>query len=223
MRNDWLHDRLAETGKTAKGLADALGLPSARVHEMIGGTRQIRATEVAPMAAYLDWPEIAVLAKLSGGAVSPVALGSVKVVGEVQAGVWREALEWPTEDHFVAPVGANPAFAHVRQFGLLVRGPSMNEIYPDGSIIVCANFMDLGFDPKPGNRVVVLRRSPHDHECEATVKELRRDAAGDYWLWPRSTDPNFQTPWKLRHELAVDDNEDVRIVALVTGSFRPEG
>ncbi len=224
MRNEWLEKRLAELKKPKSGLADAMGLPPARITEMISGDRQIRAAEVPAMAAYLEWPEIVLLSTISGGAVSPTALGTVKVIGEVQAGVWREALEWPEEDQYVAPVAAEPSYAQFRQFGLRVRGPSMNEIYPDGSIAICVNLIELGRDPKPGQRVVVLRRSNAgaDIGFEATIKELRRDDAGDYWLWPRSTDPNFQTPWKLQHEYAHDDNEDIRIVSLVIGSYRPE-
>lgn len=97
----------------------------------------------------------------------------------------------------------------------------MNELYPHGSTIVCVSLMDLGRDPIPGERVVCHRRSAVG--LEATVKELRQDTKGDYWLWPRSTDPAFQQPWRLpRPDDHAADNEDVRIAALVIGSYRPE-
>lgn len=96
----------------------------------------------------------------------------------------------------------------------------MNEIYPEGSVVICVKIHDLGRDPLPPERVVCQRRS--EMGFEATVKELRRDALGEFWLWPRSNDPNFQQPWKLPKPNEHDHNDDIQIVALVVGMYRPE-
>jgi hypothetical protein len=150
-----------------------------------------------------------------------VPLDSIMVVGAVQAGVWREALEWPESDWYPAPVAADRRFLAVPQFGLVVRGPSMNELYPDGSVVVCVKLIDLGRDPRPFERVVVQRRA--DDGYEATVKELRIDDRGGAWLWPRSTDPNFQQPWRVPDAPDGHESEDITVVALVIGSYRMEG
>lgn len=150
-----------------------------------------------------------------------VALDSVDVVGAVQAGVWSEALEWPEVDWYRAPVARDRRYAAYRQYGLEVRGPSMNELYPHGSIVVCVKLLDIGRDPKPSERVIVQR---HSHEgFEATIKELRIDDEKRFWLWPRSNDPNFQQPWRLPLNDEDRDSEEISVVALVIGSYRPEG
>jgi len=150
-----------------------------------------------------------------------VPLDFIHVVGAVQAGVWREALEWPEADWYPAPVATDRRFSRFPQFGLEVRGPSMNELYPDGSVVVCVKLIDIGRDPKPFDRVIVQRRAGDGYE--ATVKELRIDADNNAWLWPRSTDPNFQQPWRVPASDADHDGEDITVVALVIGSYRPEG
>lgn len=159
-----------------------------------------------------------------GSSVVPVPLSQIFIIGAVQAGVFREALEWPEEDWKQAPVSALNAWRHLPQFGLDVRGPSMNRIYPDGSTVICVKWFDAGLElPQAvGKRVVVLRREPGGG-VEATVKELHQDEFGAYWLWPKSTDPNYQTPLKVRSLVGKsEDSDDVRIVALVIGSFIPE-
>ena len=54
MKNEWIKSTLKQQGKTAKGLAEALGLPHTRVSEMIHGKRDIQITEVATMSRYLE-------------------------------------------------------------------------------------------------------------------------------------------------------------------------
>lgn len=225
MRNQWLKDRLVELrtrGKTATGLAKLLRLQPARITDMIKGERRIAGSEVPRIAAYLEMPEHEVLALLSGGAVRPAPIRQVMVRGAVQAGLFINALEWPPDDWYPCAVGANPRYDHIPQYGLEVRGPSMNRVYPHGSIVVVVKLLDLGRDPLPGERVVCVRRGPDDG-FEATVKELQRDPDGVYWLWPRSDHPEFQQPWRLpRTEDADFDGEDVSLQALVIGSYRPE-
>lgn len=220
MRNDWLKDRLKEIGKTGKGLADALGVAPARITEMVNGGRDISAREIPTMASYLQLAEATLLAWVTGGALAPAALRPIQVIGAVQAGAWVEAVEWDESERYPSPVAAEARFSHLPQFGLEVRGPSMNELYPPGSIITCVKLIDLGRDPRPGEKVICQRRT--DLGFEATVKELRLDESGVYWLWPRSSDPNFQQPLRLPPPNEADENEDVRLVALVVGSYRPE-
>ena len=91
----------------------------------------------------------------------------------------------------------------------------MNLEYPEGSIVICVKFIELEAEPESGQRVVVYRHAP-DGEIEATIKEFQIDDAGYPWLWPRSTSPEFQEPIK------VNDGDEIEIVALVIGSYRPE-
>lgn len=224
----WLEKRLAELGnrpdgpkKNKLGLAHHLKVQPSRITEIIKGERKIAGREVRPLAEYLEWPEKTVMDYITPGPLRPVPLGSIMVKGAVEAGAWREAIMWAESEWRLAPIAADGRFPEEKQFGLEVRGPSMNELYPEGTILVCIGILDYARDPTSGKKVIVqCRRS--DGRIEATVKELRQDAAGKYWLWPRSSDPAFQQPWPIPKPNDFDDNDDIRIMAVVIGSYRPE-
>lgn len=142
------------------------------------------------------------------------------IKGDVQAGVWRDAWEWERDEwkpfqggsHFEAPLAA--------RFGLRVVGQSMNEVYPEGTVLDCVSCIHAGIDAfETGQRVIVVRKRYHG-EVEATVKEYRVTDTGA-WLVPRSNKPEFQQPISLdgAHDPEI---EETRIVAVVKGSYRPE-
>jgi len=57
---------MKELGKTGQGLAHLLGINKARVSEIIGGRRGVKAEEVTTIASYLEMTEADVLARLAG-------------------------------------------------------------------------------------------------------------------------------------------------------------
>jgi len=222
MRRDWIEERLEELrprGKTKAGLADAMGLPATRISAIIKGERKLDAPQILGLAQYLEISETEALVRLSGGPIRPAELSSVLVIGAVQAGAWREAIEWDEEERFQILSRPMARYAHVPQFGLEVIGPSMNIPYPEGSVVICVSLIHLGRDPQPGEHVVCSRTS--DQGIEATIKELRKDEAGAYWLWPMSTHPSFQQPWKLPTVDEHADSDHIRITALVIGAVKP--
>jgi SOS-response transcriptional repressor LexA len=175
-------------------------------------------------------------------------LTRIFVKGDVQAGVWREAIEWPADDWWTIEAPTSPRFPGAPRFGLLVKGRSMDRIYPDGTIVIVVRFLDIATAPEPGQRVVVARKNVAG-EYEATLKEYDRDERGRHILWPRSTAPEFQTPFILppgqsipsfaEDQLPLADDgianidnagaldhdagvAETAIVALVIGSYRPE-
>jgi transcriptional regulator with XRE-family HTH domain len=149
--------------------------------------------------------------------LSPTPLRPIKVVGHVQAGHFREALEWPAADQWEVFVPISPTYSSLPITALEVRGPSMDMLYPHGSLVICVKFIDLGRDPKSGERVVVYRTLPNGL-VEASVKEYRIDRDGQPRLWPRSSHPDFQAP------VTVEPNpgEVMLITHLVVGSYRSE-
>jgi len=139
------------------------------------------------------------------------------VIGNVEAGVWRAAVELPREEW--EPVGFEPRadLAGATRFGLRVRGPSMNRFYPPGTILDCVRFIGSELRPRAGDHIIVYRRGPGDL-VEATVKELVD--VGDHWeLWPRSTHPDHQAPIALNGAPDDDQNEDLQLVAVVIASY----
>lgn len=84
----WVRNGLTRTGKTAKGLADALGVAPARVTEITKGLRKVKLSEIGKIAAYLDLqpPPDAV-------SITTLTVKRVMVVGRIEAGTWREKAE----------------------------------------------------------------------------------------------------------------------------------
>jgi SOS-response transcriptional repressor LexA len=97
------------------------------------------------------------------------------VIGQVKAGVFAEAWRWPEEDWEGFTGRADLGVPVQQRFGLRVSGDSMNQVYPDGTILECIEYD--GRDIESGKRVIV-QRTKVDGSVEATVKELVRDPDG---------------------------------------------
>lgn len=139
-------------------------------------------------------------------------------VGEVAAGIWREAFELPRDEWIPVLISMqDDRYAGAQRAALQVRGDSMDQLYPDGSVVIFVRLDEIGRKPKPGDRVVVLR---HRHgQTEATVKEYQRDTSKKRWLVPRSSNP-AHLPFAL--DRPTDDSERIEIVGLVVGSQKIE-
>lgn len=167
------------------------------------------------------------------GTLPPAMPGVVKVRGEVEAGAWREAYEWPESEWLSLPLPPGPHNIN-DLFALKVRGPSMDLVYPDGSYVVCKPLWKVGRQPRSGERVVVERRRAG--LVEATIKELEIQRDGRVMLWPRSSSPAYQAPveltggslsgWGLAdgaatflHEGLAESGMEIAVTALVVGKF----
>lgn len=139
------------------------------------------------------------------------SMRTVLVTGELQAGSWSEATDWPHDDQYSVPAPL-PEWTegmpiHARE----VRGSSMNRIYPDGTIVYVAPLPALGRKPRTGESVAVQRVDAAGN-YESTLKEYVVDDDGKAWLWPRSTDPLHQAPLEYA---ARKRGGDVTIVGVV--------
>jgi repressor LexA len=141
---------------------------------------------------------------------------SVWVSGEVQAGEWREAVEWDSSLWYAVDVPLATRFRQQAR-ALQVSGRSMDLLYQPGDVILWVSCYDFR-EPKNLDRVVVYSHRK-DGMIEATVKEYREEATGR-WLWPRSSDPTFQAPVNLFDLGSMV--ESVEIVGVVVGSYRAE-
>ncbi|MBF0858190.1 S24 family peptidase [Gluconobacter sp. LMG 31484] len=173
-------------------------------------------TEAKISAAYNGAPAAKAL-------LSPIHTTQIEVRGDVQAGVWREAIEWPAVDWYAITVPIDTAYQGFHRYGLKVCGQSMNKVFPEGSVVVVINFGDLGRLPKTGDFVVAVQRCSKTDQYEATVKAVQIRDDGTVILWPQSWDPAFQTPVVLPPQNGGDSagTPDVMIQALVVGSYQP--
>lgn len=92
----------------------------------------------------------------------------------------------------------------------------MNLEYPPGSVAIWVDVLDSR-PPRHEDHVVVYAHRP-DGKIEATIKELRIDGAMR-WLWPRSNDPQHQTPLDI--DTPPEGVETIEIKGLVIGGYKP--
>jgi len=145
-------------------------------------------------------------------------LGYINVIGEVQAGIWSEASQWDEADWQVALFDVSEA--EKLAYGLRVKGDSMDEFYPEGSIVVVMDIHDYPIPIDTFDHVIVQRCRGGDI-CETTIKELviKGDKAE---LWPRSRNPKYKDPiclfwpYDKRQQHGI---ESVEIKGVVIGSI----
>lgn len=202
---------------SAKGAAEAMGASVATYIQHENGTRGFPASRAGRYARFFRVkPEWLLYGKASTDTV--IELGPrLYVVGEVAAGVFREAwrrdeAEWEafTGQPFVDAPMKN-------RFGLIVAGDSMNMLYPEGTILECVDY--FGDEPIPSGKRVIVQRTRKNGTIEATVKELVRDDDGIEWLVPRSTNPAYQA---FRGDQPGEGIKRVEIIAVVVASIRAE-
>jgi transcriptional regulator with XRE-family HTH domain len=134
------------------------------------------------------------------------------IIGEVAAGVFRDSVELDQGDWTYVFFPPDSRYPCVDRFCLRVRGPSMNKIYPEGSIVLCVGMIAADLQPEEG-AVYVVDRVIHG-EYESTLKELRI-SDGKKYLWPCSTDPAHQQPVEYNEE----NGEEAILRALVIGAY----
>jgi len=199
-------------GLSQAQLAELVGVEQPTIQRWEKGTRAPDLDSLAGLAKALG---VTPGALLDGGILT--SLGpTLFLKGEVAAGVWNRAAEWPEDEWQTFTGRADLAANPTHRFGLLVRGDSMDLVYPSGTIIECVSTFGH-VEIAPGKRVVIVRKNDK-LEYESTVKELV-EQDGELWAVPRSTNPAHR-PFKL--EEAEPGILETRIVAVVVASIRPE-
>lgn len=152
--------------------------------------------------------------RLTGEPPEVPAPSAIMVAGHIEAGAFREAVEWDESRWYAVDVPI-PARFRSRAKALEVRGPSMNKEYPEGSVVVWVDQLD--FRPaKDGDHVVVYAYAKDD-TIEATVKELRV-TDGRHWLWPMSHDPDHQQPVEITNP--PEHVVRIEIQGIVLGGYK---
>lgn len=142
------------------------------------------------------------------------------VLGNVQAGEWVEAVEWDVHQQFQVQIPTPVDWPDVMVHGFVVKGTSMDLVYPEGSIVFAVSTIAYDIHPGPGDRVVV-QRVDESGLFEVTLKELKVGKDGKLWLWPRSSDPEFQSPIQMPPP-GDSQVSEITITGLVVASFTLE-
>lgn len=193
-------------------LAERIGVEQPTVQRWESGKRLPDLDSLHKLAQVLG---VTPGALLEGGAI--VAVGpTLWIKGEVAAGVWRAAAEWPETDWQTFTGRADIQARADHRFGLIVRGDSMDLLYPPGTIVECVSVFGRA-EAVPGKRVVLVRENDQQ-QFEATVKELV-EQDGQLWAVPRSSNPAHRPINLSESESGI---LETRVVAVVVASIRPE-
>lgn len=145
-----------------------------------------------------------------------VEVEGLPVVGVVEAGQFRDVtLTSQDEEYPTVNVVRDRKYPHARQYALRVSGDSMNELFEDGSYVVCARFSDTGLALKDGMIVHVERRIAGTHLVETTLKQVQIRGSKQL-LIPRSRNPKHKPI-----EITRDDMTEVVVQGVVIGSYTP--
>ncbi|MCP5073475.1 MAG: LexA family transcriptional regulator [Rhodobacteraceae bacterium] len=198
-------------GLTQNEVADRLGIHLTNYNRLENGKSDITASRMFELATIFECDAEQILFE------TPSDVRFVPVRQAVQAGDWAEAPEWQPDDQFTVPIPDEPEFRKFRLHAAEARGPSMNLVYPERTIVIFTTLEDAQEDVEVDKRYVVERERA-DGFREATVKKLWRDDTGKFWLLPESDDPRYQEPIALNGE----EGDTIRIVGRVVYSVRRE-
>jgi hypothetical protein len=155
----------------------------------------------------------------AGGAPTPPVFVSVETSG----GVWQPKFELPADQWTALAVPDHVAANTAGLFGVRVRTPGADMLYPDGTVLICRRLGRGHPAPQAGCRYVVQERRAQ--RFRVTVQEARI-FEGQMWLWPRSSHPKLQTPTLFAEEQVASAAEDKRpaisLKGLVVGSWQPD-
>jgi SOS-response transcriptional repressor LexA len=209
--------------ETAKAAAEAMGVSVSTYIQHENGSRGFPAGRAERYATFFrTTPEWLLYGRGEAPEKSkpaPVGLRPitrlVPVIGVVQAGLWQEVIEDEPEPEELLPINLK-GFEGAQLFALRVSGNSMNLFYPDGCRVVVCPAEDIGI--REGDHVVVRRR--RGGLVETTLKEVVQEKDG-VALWPRSTDPRYQDPVRLKTVRDADEGPEIIAVVVAMYTVRP--
>ena len=226
--HEWLRGLLRSSGRKPADLARHLSIDPSAVSRMLKGERKIKVDELPRIMSFFG-----VMPQGKPEYYIPSPLDHVEhdrdsaptrylpVLGEVAAGVWLDVNQHVDETAYrPIPYPSDPKYPHDWQYGLVVRGTSINRIARDGDILGCLDYAASGVDLRDQDVVIVERTRHQDGTRELTAKVLCLTMRGAE-LRPDSTDERWGTRDKPNPDAVlflnkVDDPADsVRIKALV--------
>lgn len=210
-----IQDRLTALGISAADASKKAGMGKDFIRDMMRKDTRPGADSLSRLAKTLKTsPDY-----LLYGEDSPPRLEveGLPVVGVIEAGQFRDiTLVSQDQDFPVVNVVPDPRYRHARQYALRVSGDSMNEMFEDGSYVICAEWGDVGLPLKDGFVLHVERMIAGTHLVETTLKEVR-SRNGARYLAPRSTNSRHK-PIEIGDD---DDMTEMKVRGLVIGSFKP--
>ena len=225
--------RIAAGYLEASEAARALGIPEPTYLAHENGSRGFRAkadTYARKYKVSLEWlltgrgprgrREVSSTDSLDELEDHPSPRRSPPIIGEVAAGHWLEidAVDEPKHDE-ACTIPLDPRFPEKAQYGLVVRGTSINKVAGPGEVLHCVDLGISGLEPQQEDLVIIERRRAQAGQKEVTAKRYRTKGRV-VELSPESDDKRWATPLLLDPNKAKED-EEVAIIAIVVGVYKP--
>lgn len=205
---------VAERGLKASSAAVKAGLSNSYIRDLKRRGNKPNTAALSKLAAALG---VDVTYLLHGEYPTPISDAGIPVVGDIQAGNFRdrEYLDEDEENERI-PVSRDERFAHAKHYALKVRGDSMNELFQDGSYVICVNLLDAGFDLEKavGKIAHIERRIAGTEFVETTLKEIVHTKNG-FVLVPKSTNQKH-----LPIRVDGDEETEIAVKGIVIGTYR---
>lgn len=146
--------------------------------------------------------------------------GPIPVTGEVAAGQWLDVdVELGPEDFEQFPIAAHPDYPFEAQYGLIVKGNSMNKVFAAGVVLHCVDTIKASIEPEEDDIVIVQRTRSQAGQREVTAKRINRRGRMIV-LSPDSTESRWK-PIEFNLNQGHDGEDEVRVLALVIGRYTP--
>ena len=144
---------------------------------------------------------------------------------KVAAGAWRAVDDDDQTEPKTYPAIRLAQYAECEQWLEEVEGDSADRFIPPGALAHAVSAIDLGYEPRHGDFVIVVRTRGQGSVVERTIKQIALGPKGLIELWPRSHNPRWSAPIVLREGAGEGDDIEVAIAAKVVQAymrFNPE-
>jgi len=208
-------DRIAAQHTSVRDVSLRAKLSAGGLRDFLAGrSSSLKVDTLEKVATALDLPLHELLPGGSSGAVE------LPITHEVAAGTWRAVDEARQAMIGTVTVPGPLAFPSALHWSELVRGESMNRIIPDGARVHVVDAAAIGYAPRHGDIVVVVRRRAQGAFEERSLKQVRL-AGSTVSLWPSSHSPDWQAPLTLDGGPQGDETSEIEIIGLVLGAYLP--
>lgn len=210
---DRIEKLVKERGLSDASASTAAGLSNSYIRDLKRHGHRPNTATLSKLAKALD---VDVSYLLHGAETRPLPIVGIPVVGEIQAGNFREreVADYDYEPERI-PVGIDSRFAHAQQYALKVCGDSMNELFEEGSYVICVDLYGAGLDLEKavGKIAHVERRITGTEFVETTLKEITYQR-GKFVLVPKSRNQKHKPI-----PVDGDDETEVAVKGVVIGTF----
>lgn len=215
-----IRSRLREINKTARAASLEAGLGADVIRDLERKPDVMpRIDTIEALAPVLETDAGYLAFGVKGGGVSGER-DLMTIRGEVAGGLWHEIDSYFDQGELEKwPMPFNPDYPRDAQFGLIVRGTSVNRIAQPGDILACIDIGISGLEPLENDLVIVERQRAQGSQREVTAKRWRQRGK-IIELSPDSTDERWREPLLFDPRKKGKD-EQVSVIAIVDAVYKP--